>query len=194
MHGHSREQMGRANVNRIEEGLTNQVARRLVIAGIVAGIGGWAAGPRAYGRSEQQMKEQQSTGIEGLMTYLHQEVQFKAGASRIYEALLDEKQFAAFTGMKAEIRREVGGAFSTFGGLIMGRNIELVPNERIVQAWRPANWEAGLYTLVRFELTERSGETLVALDHTGFPEGNFRHFNDGWYLRYWQPLRKYLGE
>jgi activator of HSP90 ATPase len=34
-----------------------------------------------------------------------------------------------------QISREVGGAFSLFGGIIVGRHIELVPNERIVQAW-----------------------------------------------------------
>jgi activator of HSP90 ATPase len=75
----------------------------------------------------------------------------------------------------------------------MGRNVELVVNERIVQAWRPANWEAGVYTLAKFELKERNGGTLVVLDHTGFPEGNFRHFNEGWYLRYWEPMKRYLG-
>ena len=48
-----------------------------------------------------------------------------------------------------------GGAFTTFGKLIEGRNIELVPNQRIVQAWRPASWEPGLYSIVRFELKPR---------------------------------------
>jgi activator of HSP90 ATPase len=169
------------------------VTRRTAITGIVVGIGGLAAGARIYGQSAQKMKEQASTGIEGLLTYLHQEVEFKASRPHVYETLLDEKQFAEFTGMKAEIHREVGGAFATFGGLIVGRNIELVANERIVQAWRPANWDPGVYTLVRFELKERNGGTLLVLDHTGFPEGNFRHFNEGWYLRYWEPLRKYWG-
>jgi activator of HSP90 ATPase len=62
------------------------------------------------------------------------------------------KQFTAFSGAPAEIDREPGGTFSLFGGLIVGRNVELIPKERIVQAWRPADWEAGVYTLVRFEL------------------------------------------
>ena len=79
-----------------------------------------------------------------------------------------------------------------FGGLIIGRNLELVPKERIVQAWRPADWEAGVYTLVKFEMKERGSQTQVILDHTGFPEGNFRHLDSGWYLRYWEPLRKFL--
>ena len=51
---------------------------------------------------------------------IHQEVDFNASPERVYEALLDAKQFSAFSGRPAEINREVGGAFSLFGGHIIG--------------------------------------------------------------------------
>ena len=170
-------------------------ARRRLIAGVALALGGWAVEPYLYGsaqQDQQKTKEAMSTGVEGLLTYLHQEIDIKANRQRIYEALLDSKQFAAFTGAAAEINREPGGAFSLFGGLIVGRNIELVPRERIVQAWRPADWEPGVYTLVKFELNELGPQTRIVLDHTGFPEQNFRHLNYGWYTHYWEPLKKYL--
>jgi activator of HSP90 ATPase len=69
-------------------------------------------------------------------TSIHQEVNFKASPARMYEALLDAKQFSEFTRDRAEIQRQPGGSFQLFGGRIVGRNIELVPNQRIVQAWR----------------------------------------------------------
>ena len=170
--------------------------RRKVIASVVAGLGGLTAGLRAWGQAQpnqEGMKEAQSTGVEGLLTYLHQEIDIKASRQRIYDVLLDAKQFAAFTGAPAEINRDAGGAFSLFGGLVVGRNIELVPRERVVQAWRPASWEPGLYSLVRFELKEWGQQTKIVLDHTGFPEGSFRHLNPGWYTHYWEPLRKFVG-
>src|SRR5215468_2411618 len=52
----------------------------------------------------------------------------------------------------AEIRRELGGAFSLFGGYITGRELELVPGRRIVQAWRVASWPVGIFSIVRFDL------------------------------------------
>jgi len=171
----------------------NLPTRRQAITGMAMAFGGLAIGSPSRADVQQQMQEAQSTGVEGLLTYLHQEVTIKANPQRIYDALLDAKQFSTFTGAPAEISREAGGAFSMFGGRIVGRNVELVPHERIVQAWRPANWEPGIYSLVKFELKERNSETTVVLDHTGFPEGNFRHFDSGWYLRYWEPLKKYLG-
>lgn len=175
--------------------LAKEVTRRQVIGGAAIAFGGLAAGTELWGKaqqSQQKMTEPESTGVEGLLTYLHQEVEIKASPQRIYDALLDSKQFAAFTGASAEISREAGGAFSMFGGLIVGRNIELVPNQRIVQAWRPANWDPGVYSVVKFELKEQGFQTKVVLDHTGFPEGSFRHLDSGWYLRYWEPLKKFL--
>ena len=70
-------------------------------------------------------------------TAIHQEFDFKATPARIYEALLNSKQFSAFTKNTAEIHPQPGAAFKLFGGQIEGRNVELVPNQRIVQAWRP---------------------------------------------------------
>lgn len=166
--------------------------RRQLIAGAAIAFGGLAAGARVWADPQQKMEEGQSTGTEGLLTYLHHENIFQASPQRIYDALLDFKQFAAFTGMPAEINREAGGAFSTFGGLIVGRNIELVSNQRIVQAWRPAHWDAGVYSVVKFELEARGAQTKVVLDHTGFPEGSFRHLDWGWHNHYWEPLKKFL--
>jgi len=172
--------------------LADAPTRRRLVFGIVAAVGSLAAASSTQAQTQPGMAEAQSTGTEGLLTYLHQEIEIKAASQRIYDALLDSKQFAAFTGLPAEISRDPGGVFSMFGGLIVGRNIELVSNQRIVQAWRPASWDPGLYSMVRFELKGQGSATKVVLDHTGFPEGSFRHLDSGWYERYWEPLKKFL--
>jgi len=69
-------------------------------------------------------------------TSLHQEVDFQATPVRLYEILLDAKQFAAFTKDTAELQPRAGEPFKLFGGRITGRNVDLAPNRRIVQAWR----------------------------------------------------------
>ena len=89
---------------------------------------------------------------------IHEELEFPVAPHRIYEALLDAKQFSAFSGVPAEIHREAGGAFSLFGGQITGRNVELVPDRRIVQASRAASWPEGVYSIVRFELQAKGAE------------------------------------
>ncbi|HEX4602622.1 MAG TPA: SRPBCC domain-containing protein [Candidatus Angelobacter sp.] len=117
----------------------------------------------------------------------------KATPTQIYAALVDAKQFSKITGgAPTEISSDAGGVFSCFGGMITGRQIELVPNQRIVQAWRAGNWEAGLYSIVRFELREQGSGTKLLLDHVGFPEGAADHLEAGWKANYFEPLEKYL--
>jgi activator of HSP90 ATPase len=166
--------------------------RRQCLAGAAVTMSALVTSAVLRGKPQQAMTEKQSTGAEATRTYLHQEIDLKASPQKIYEILLDSKQFAAFTGMPAEISREPGGAFSMFGGMIVGRNVELVTNQRIVQAWRPASWDPGVYSIVRLELKGDRAQTKLILDHTGFPEGDFAHLDPGWYARYWNPLGKFL--
>jgi activator of HSP90 ATPase len=181
------------NVRNNSGELIHSFTRRQAISGVALTLGSLAATSRVSAITQQQaMKEAPSTAANQKRTALHQEVDFKASPQRIYEALLDSKQFAALTGMPAEIDPKAGGAFTTFGGLIVGRNVELIPNQRIVQAWRPTHWDPGVYSLVKFELKPRASETTIILDHTGFPEGDYDSLNAGWKPRYWDPLKKFL--
>lgn len=126
------------------------------------------------------------------LTSLHQQIEIPVPPARLLKAMLDEKQFAAVSGFGATIEATEGGAFSLFDGLVKGRTIEIVPGTRLVQAWRPASWRDGFYSLVRFEFTANESGSIVVLDQTGFPEGNYDQLALGWYLHYWEPLKKYF--
>lgn len=178
--------------------LADSHTRRQAILGMAITCGGLAL---VSSELWAQAKEEVSHTAESI----HQEVVFKASAKRVYEALIDSKQFEEVVklgdAMKTrmppgapptKISREVGGAFSTFGGLIVGRQIELVPDKRIVQAWRPAYWEPGVYSVVKFDLTDSGAGTKLVLDHRGFPDGDGKSLLDGWNKNYWQPLAKFL--
>jgi activator of HSP90 ATPase len=124
---------------------------------------------------------------------IHQEVEFMVPPGRVYEALLDAKQFSQFSGgAPAEIDAREGGTFSCFGGMITGRNIELRGNQRIVQAWRAGNWPEGEYSIVHFELSPAGAGSKLTFTHSGFPEGTAEHLESGWYKMYWEPLKKLL--
>ena len=185
--------------NRSVSVLTGASTRRHLIAGMALGVGGLAISSTA---AWADAGEEISHGGEAI----HQEVAFKAGRRRIYDALTDAKQFdqvihlgaATQSGMAlptqpTAISRQEGGAFTVFGGHIVGRQIELVLNERIVQAWRVATWDPGIYSIARFELTDQGGGTKLVFDHTGFPAGQGQHLAEGWKGNYWQPLAKLLG-
>ena len=127
------------------------------------------------------------------MTSIHQEVEFQASPTRIYETLTRAERFSEMSGgAPMEIEAREGGRFSCFGGMITGRQVELVPGQRIVQAWRAGNWKPGVYSIVMFELSASGKGTRLMFDHTGFPEEQREHLEAGWEANYWEPLRKYL--
>jgi activator of HSP90 ATPase len=130
---------------------------------------------------------------------IHQEMDFSATPQRLYEALLDAGKFSEFsaqsgefTKKSAKIDKSVGGVFSLFDGHIIGRNVELVKNQRIVQAWRVVDWPAGAYSIVKFEMKAQGTGTHLVFDHMGFPFGLRDHLAAGWQSHYWDPLKKYF--
>ena len=138
---------------------------------------------------------------------IHQEVVFAARPASVYNALVNASEFdkvarasAAMAIMSmtrlgsapTEIDARPGGAFRLFGGYISGRNVELVSDLRIVQAWRVGDWDAGLYSIAKFALAGADGGTRLLFDHTGFPSEAADHLAKGWYANYWEPLAKIL--
>ena len=144
------------------------------------------------------------SGISHTAAAIHQEPDFAASAARIYAALLDPRQFdriVALSGVmqamhlrsaSSRISPHVGGAFALFGGYITGRQLELVRDRRIVQAWRAASWSEGIYSVARFELQAHDASCRIVFDHTGIPSDEAKSLAEGWPSHYWEPLRKLL--
>jgi activator of HSP90 ATPase len=124
------------------------------------------------------------------MSNIHQEIKLLAAPSRVYRSLVDSSAFAELTGAPASGDAVEGSAFSAFGGHITGRHVELVPNQRIVQAWRAKAWPEGLYSIARFELHAEGKGTKLVSDHDGFPEDMKEHLANGWQANYWDKLTK----
>jgi uncharacterized protein YndB with AHSA1/START domain len=130
---------------------------------------------------------------------IHQEVSFVATPERVYQLLTNGAEFAAATERPAEIVATEGSAFSIFGGYIQGRQIELVPGERVVQTWRGVDWAPGVHSLVRFTLTPEGSGTKLLVDHDAYPEGPspmypswHEHLSSNWPVFYFEPFEKYL--
>jgi activator of HSP90 ATPase len=171
--------------------------RRKWITGAAIAVGSFAATSRDAWAAPDN-------GLSHNAEAIHQETMFKASPQRIYTALLDAKQFqqvellsGAMKGTDlnakpAKIDAVPGGAFSIFGDYIIGWQLELVPNQRVVQAWRETSWAPGIYSVVRFQLNPTGTGTTLVFDHTGFPAGAGEHLAIGWKSHYWEPLATFL--
>ena len=95
-----------------------------------------------------------------------QTVTFTATLHEVYEALMDSRLHAKFTGAKASISREVGGKILAHNGYIEGKNLELVPDKKIVQKWTCSDWPKGHYSKVTFLLKKKQSWDAAGI-HTG---------------------------
>jgi len=171
--------------------------RQALFAGALA-MGGFAI-PEGAGAAGAAPAD----GISRTAESIHQEPVFTAGRKRLYRALTDAAQFDqvmqlsdAMKGAKSTVPAAIstaeGGAFALFGGYITGRQLELQPDQLIVQAWRAASWDPGRYSIARFQLVDHENGSKIIFDHGGFPNGQAEHLAAGWPANYWIPLAKLL--
>ena len=125
---------------------------------------------------------------------IEQSVSFpKVTPADLYALFMDSAKHSAATGMPAKISRKVGGKWSAFGGMILGKNLALVPNRVIVQAWRSSAWKKAdpdSILVVRFEKTP--GGATAYLAHVGVPPYDHEGVTKGWKKYYWEPWKKYF--
>ena len=130
---------------------------------------------------------------------IHQESVIDAKPLEVYSFLTDGETFATATGKGARLENCEGSAFSLFDGRVEGRQIELVPGEWVVQAWRfgdahPDAWNPGVYSIVRFTLTAAGDRTRFVVDHDAIPAEWHDHIETGYPIFYQEPMTRYFAE
>jgi activator of HSP90 ATPase len=121
---------------------------------------------------------------------IKQSVTFKTTPHEVYELLMDAKKHAQFTGGEAKISRKEGGKFSISGGDISGVNLELVPDQKIVQSWRYSDWPEGVYSKATFTLETVAGGTRLTFTQSGVPDDKYEDIKQGWKDYYWVPMKE----
>lgn len=115
-------------------------------------------------------------------------------AERLYDAWLDAKEHAAFTGGGAVTSTpKVGGKWSAFDGYAHGKYLELVPPEKIVMSWHADDFPEGSPdSQVEVLFQPASGGTRVTILHSDLPPGSEERFRKGWRRFYEATMREHF--
>jgi uncharacterized protein YndB with AHSA1/START domain len=118
-----------------------------------------------------------------------------ASADDIYDAWVDSRAHSEMTGAEATQSDKIGAAVSAWGDYISGRNLELVPGERIVQTWRTQDFtDAHEDSVITVTLEEVAEGTLLTLVHSNVPKEQMSYEHGGWQEHYFEPMQEYFGK
>ncbi|EDW03548.1 activator of 90 kDa heat shock protein ATPase homolog 1 [Drosophila grimshawi] len=119
--------------------------------------------------------------------------EFHCNANDLYNALTKADMLTAFTRAPAKADAVRGGEFVLYGGNVLGKFEELVPEKRIQQSWRLKNWSSGHYSNVTIELEETSSSTMMTLKQTGIPASEYDAMRTNWHRYYWHSIKQTFG-
>lgn len=129
------------------------------------------------------------------MNQIELKMTFSISAAKLYKAWLDPLHHVAMSwGEYAEIDPVVDGLFTCGDGYIFGKNLELDPGKRIVQAWRTTDFpDDQPDTQLELLFTDTEDGCEFTLIHNGFPEDQVETYAQGWLQYYLEPMKLYFG-
>jgi len=126
---------------------------------------------------------------------VRQTVLVDASPTEVYEAYVDPKKHAAFTGQGATGAPWVGGRFTAGDGYISGRYLKLEKGKRILHEWTTTEWPEGYPpSLLELKLGPKGKKTELTMIHSKVPVEQVEYYAEGWKEFYWEPLKKYFAK
>ncbi|HET6991000.1 MAG TPA: SRPBCC domain-containing protein [Bacteroidia bacterium] len=123
-----------------------------------------------------------------------QKVVFKnTTPKQLYELYMDAKKHSKVTGGPAKISTKEGAKYSTHGGYITGKNLRLVKDKLIVQAWRAQGWDKeDLDSTFVMKFEPKGKDVVLQMTHANIPEKHVTGIKKGWDEHYWKPWKNFL--
>jgi activator of HSP90 ATPase len=124
-----------------------------------------------------------------------QSVLFKASPAKLFRIYTRSREHSAATGSKAVVSPKAGAKFTAFEGMLSGRNLIVIPNRMIVQAWRATHWKkTDLDSILVLSFSAAPEGGRLDLVHVGVPQHDHKGVRLGWPKYYWKPWRAYLAK
>ena len=116
-----------------------------------------------------------------------------AAPERVYQAWLDSKAHADFTGSPANIDPQIGADYSAWDGYIWGKTLALEPYRLIRQSWHTSEFPEGAADSFLELIFEPEGAgTKLILIHTNIPDGQGEQYRQGWEDYYFATMKEYF--
>lgn len=113
-------------------------------------------------------------------------------AFEVWKALTDIEYINSWGGGPAKMDDKKGTKFSLWDGEIWGENLEVIPNNKLVQHWYSKGELPNKPSTVTFTLTDEDGKTELEMVQKDVPDAFEKDLDNGWRDFYLVPLKNYL--
>jgi activator of HSP90 ATPase len=97
-------------------------------------------------------------------------------------------------GAGAQVSDKIGEPFEAWDGYIQGKNLELQPFKRILQAWRTSEFaDSEPDSLLEILFEPANGGTKVTIRHSELPAHGMQ-YKQGWVDSYFEPMKDYFNQ
>ena len=125
-----------------------------------------------------------------------QRIVFKnTNTTQLYELYMNAALHSKVTEGRATITKKENTYFSAYDDYISGKNLQLIPDQLIVQSWRASDWSADDIDSTFIIYLEQKGKSvLLRMVHANVPDEHAESLHKGWHEHYWNLWKVYLSE
>ena len=114
----------------------------------------------------------------------------KAPIEEVWQALVNPKYIEGWGAGPAKMDDKVGTKFSMWRNQIHGKNLEVIPLEKLRQEWWGGRWDEP--SITTFTLKKERGKTRIELTQENVPAEKKKELDKGWDEYYLGPMKEYL--
>ena len=123
-----------------------------------------------------------------------QNYEMNAKPDEVWEALVTPDIIQIWSGDEAKMSENIGFEWSMWGGQMFGKNIEVIPNKKLVQDWCYHLWDKDRPTKVTFTIKPKGKGSVVELLHQGVPDKSLKSITEGWDTYYLGAMQEMFEE
>jgi activator of HSP90 ATPase len=124
------------------------------------------------------------------MAVIEKSYVINASAEDVFEALVNPELIQIWSGDEAKMSADIGAEFKLWGGQMFGKNLEVIPNKKLVQEWCYEQWNEPSKVIITIKSKGKS--SVVTLAHEDVPDKSFNSISDGWDTFYFGAIQDML--
>jgi activator of HSP90 ATPase len=114
----------------------------------------------------------------------------KAEPSDVYAALTNPYTIELWSGYPAQMNTEPGSEFSMWDGDIAGKNLEFIPDKKVVQEWYFGDQPEK--SIVSITISPDRENSIVTVEHSNIPDAEFNSIAEGWSEYYFEAISSFF--